>query len=310
MYPTIETTRGAVSSSDTLSLEIGGICCSLKVRDKEVNGRLKRLYSNFICRRPVDITVELEESQTAQSDDLDQVLSETRYIHENGNSFRTTSQVISGQYSLADHSIKMSGAKGLVDPNFEYNHLNQLLALAYYSACKIKYNGHPPAMLVHSCGILRYGRTLVFAGPSEAGKTTIARLCGKGDGEVLNDEIVLMYRPASDGGVTVQGVPFVSRFSPRSGKAAPLSCVMLLKKSETTRVRALERSEGYLRFMRQIVAPAYIGQRDRRAVYSLMAEFSDEITRTIPVYELEFNLDGEALWRTVGELEGELGRCR
>jgi len=48
---------------------------------------------------------------------------------------------------------------------------------------------------------------------------------------------------------------------------------------------------------------AYIGQRSGRAIYSQMADFSAELTRTIPIYELEFNLDGESLWQVVTELE-------
>jgi hypothetical protein len=55
--------------------------------------------------------------------------------------------------------------------------------------------------------------------------------------------------------------------------------------------------------MRQIITPAYIGQKDKRTVLSLMSEFSDDVTRAVPVYELEFNLDGKSLWRTVEELQ-------
>jgi hypothetical protein len=306
MQPSTEPTEAVALSDSAMNLQIGSVCCALRVKDKEVNTRLQQVYRNFICRQPADITIELERSNHIPTNDLEQVLSHTRYIHEDGNSFRTTSQVISGQYNLAERTVVISGVGSLIDPNFEYNHLNQLLSLAYYSACKIKYNGYPPAMLVHSCAILRHGKAFVFAGPSEAGKTTIARLCGENNGEVLNDETVLMSRPDSDGHVIVQGVPFVSRMSPRRNTAAPLSGIFLLKKGPVTRLNDVERPDAYLKFMRQVVAPAYIGQRDRRAVYSLMAEFSDEITGTIPVYELEFNLDGELLWRTVG---GEFERC-
>jgi hypothetical protein len=79
---------------------------------------------------------------------------------------------------------------------------------------------------------------------------------------------------------------------------------MLLKKSKKTLIHRLDRVQAYLRFMHQIITPVYIGQRDKRAVLSLMAGFSDEVTRTIPIYELEFSLDAESLWRVVGELEG------
>ena len=69
-------------------------------------------------------------------------------------------------------------------------------------------------------------------------------------------------------------------------------------------IRYLDRTEAYLRFIRQIISPACIGQKDKRSVYSIMADFSAEVIRAVPVYELEFNLDKESLWQIASELEG------
>jgi hypothetical protein len=173
----------------------------------------------------------------------------------------------------------------------------------------VKYNGNLPAMLVHACGIFRRGQALVFTGPSEAGKTTIARLCGERDGELINDEMLLISRPTSNGnGISVQSAPIIGRFPPQRSVTTPLRCILLLKKSSKTTVRCLERVEAYLRFLRQIITPVYIGQSDVRTVLSLMAAFSDEVTGTTPVYELEFTLDGEPLWQVIAELESSLAK--
>ena len=91
-------------------------------------------------------------------------------------------------------------------------------------------------------------------------------------------------------------------------EVAPLGCVLLLKQSNRTLIRPLDRIEAYLRFIRQIICPAYIGQSAGRAVYTLMAEFSDEVTAAVPFYELEFTLDRDMLWETVAELEKSLGK--
>ena len=289
-------------NGQTLDLQIGSVCCSLRCKDQDVYGRLKQLYRNFFSELPADITVEIEGRSQANPAEIDAALADTRYIHRD-NCFRTTSNLIDGQYDLTQHSIRISGEKSLVDPDLEINHLNRLLALAYYSACKVKYNGNPPSMLVHACAVVRRGRALLFAGPSEAGKTTIARLCGERDGEVLNDEMLLVSRPSPDGAVSVQGAPMVSRLSPRSNKSAPLRCILMLKQSSETSIRPVDKVEAYLRFLRQIIVPAYIGQKDRRAVYSLMADFSSEITRSIPFYELAFSLDADRLWKVIGDLE-------
>jgi hypothetical protein len=37
-----------------------------------------------------------------------------------------------------------------------------------------------------------------------------------------------------------------------------------------------------------------------------MAEFSDEVTAAVPFYELEFTLDRDILWETIGRLEKSL----
>ncbi|MFH0914753.1 MAG: hypothetical protein V1849_05665, partial [Chloroflexota bacterium] len=123
---------------------------------------------------------------------------------------------------LAGGTITITGERSLVNPDREFNHLNQLLSLAYYSACKVKYDGQPPAFLVHSCGIVRDGKAVMFCGPCDAGKTTIARLCGEQYGQVINDEMLLVSRsPQGKGRLAVQGVPIIGGF-PRRMKSRSL----------------------------------------------------------------------------------------
>jgi hypothetical protein len=164
-------------------------------------------------------------------------------------------------------------------------------------------------MLVHSCAILRNGKAIMFTGPSEAGKTTVASLCDKQDGEVINDEMLLVTRPGQNGNnIKVRSAPILGKFTPQRVVTAPLSCILLLKKSAKTLVRHLDRTEAYIRFMRQIISPACIGQKDKKTIYNILADFSDQITGAIPVYELEFTLDRKSLWQTVAELERALDK--
>jgi hypothetical protein len=126
---------------------------------------------------------------------------------------------------------------------------------------------------------------------------------------VINDEMLLISRPTSNGnGISVQSAPIIGRFPPQRSVTAPLRCILLLKKSHKTTVRRLERVEAYLRFLCQVITPDYIGMKDAKTVLSLMAAFSDEVTVTTPVYELEFTLDGESLWQIITELNGSLAK--
>ncbi|MFC1893827.1 hypothetical protein ACFLYR_07390 [Chloroflexota bacterium] len=299
---------GLLSATDTMRVQIGDVGCLLICRDAEVFGNLKNLYRNFLTLEPADISFELEPVERMNSAEIEAALDEMRFTHE-GNHFTSTNLIITGEHNLTGRTISMTVEKRLLSSDVGPNYVNRALSLAYYTACKVRYNGNPPALLVHSCGILRHGQALLFVGPCGAGKTTIARLCGMEYGQVLNDEAVLVSRPhQSNDALRVQGVPMIGELHQRLNIAAPLRCVLLLKQSKKTDIHRLDRMEAYLSFMRQVWAPAYIGQRDRRAIYSLIAEFSDEVTRTTPFYELEFSLDKESLWEVVAELEGELER--
>ena len=150
---------------------------------------------------------------------------------------------------------------------------------------------------------------ILFAGPSGVGKSTIAKFCDGEYGQVLNDEAVLLHRPQhSTNTLMVEGIPIIGELPKRLNVAAPLRAVILLKQGKFTSLRRLDKMEAYLRFMRQIANPAFIGQMDKRAVYKLITDFSSEVTGAIPFYELEFTLDRTLLLEVLNELGASLDR--
>ncbi len=291
----------------TFRIQIGSICSEIRCNDAEINQKLQTLYHDYLTDAEPDVTVELELTSRMSIDKLSSVLTRSRYMR-HGNNFRSSGKLLKGQYNLVSRTVKISGEKALIDPDNKINLLNQLVSVAYYSACKMKYQTNPPAMLVHACGILRNGQALLFAGPSQIGKTTIARLCGDKHGEVFNDEILLMSRPGSNGnGVIIQNTPILGDLLPGRNASAPLRCIFMLKQNNRTAWRYLDKAEAYLRFLRQIIGPSCVGNYDKKTAYSIMADFSSEVVQAVPVYELEFNQDCNALWRITDELEGISG---
>lgn len=296
--------ESATKFEHTFRLQIGSICCELRCNDAEIHQKLQMLYRNYLTDTKSDVTVELELISRMSTDKLSSVLTRSRYMR-HGNNFRSSGKLLKGQYDLDSRTVKITGEKALINPDNKFNLLNQLVSMSYYSACKMKYNTNPPAMLIHACGIIRNGQALIFAGPREIGKTTIARLCSERHGEVFNDEILLMSRPGSNGnGVIIQNTPILGDFPPGRNAEAPLRCIFMLKQNNRTAWRYLNKAEAYLRFMRQIIGPSCVGNYDKRTAYSIMADFSSEVVQVVPIYELEFNMDSNALWRITDELEG------
>ena len=152
-------------------------------------------------------------------------------------------------------------------------------------------------MLVHSCGILREGQVLLFTGPCEVGKTTVGRLCSEDFGTMLNDEMMLVSWPQTwERSVLARSAPIFGELPFGSSVIAPLSSVFILKKSQRTALRRLERIEAYLRFLRQVMSPADFNNPDTRTKISCMDLFASEVTRTTPFFELEFTRDRYLLW--------------
>jgi hypothetical protein len=282
-----KTGSNASAVSRTLGVAIGSICCAVICRDDEIYRRLSGLYRDFLTELTPDITIELERT-------------EVEGPAPGGDSPEPVFDILVGRSDLFIAEMGWDPAGS--DASLRY--INRLFYLAYYTACLEKYGGDPPAMLVHACGILRQGRALLFAGPSESGKTTIAGICREKDGRVISDEMVLVSRPGSDGGAaSVRSVPIIGGFPPGLNITAPLSCILMLKRGERTRIRPLEPVEAYLRLISQTITPCYIGQREIKPILSLLADFSQKMVKSVPVYEMEFALDGDSLWQEIGNLE-------
>ena len=298
----------SIYGNHTIRIQFGDLCCALICHDADVFGRLKELYDIFRSDEPADLSIELEVVDRLSFNEVMAALCQMRFGTKE-NRFIEMEPTLDGEFDNTNCTFSITVEKHLFDPVLGFRLMNQLLCRAYNTASQRRHNGSPVALLVHSCGILRNGQVMLFAGPCETGKTTIARLCDEEHGQVLNDEIVLIYRPhQASSACKVQGVPIIGGVPRRLNAVAPLRCVLLLKQSNRTAVRRLDRLEAYLRLMHQVISPFHWGQIDYRALVSLIDEFCDEVTRTTPFYELEFTLDKELLWKVVRELEETLGK--
>jgi hypothetical protein len=294
-------------TEDQFNIQIGEACIAMRASDTFTLGRLSSLYSDFVCDNNPDITVELDIIETVSLDEIKQRVCNSNFCHKDG-TFSFSDRLVSGQYDLSSKVVQISIEKQLLVHNYESYYLNQLMCLLYNSRFHINSVDRLKAQIVHSSAIVKNGYGLLFTGPSGIGKTTVAMMCNDHENTlVINDEGNLISRPdATSSPVSVHGIPIIGKLPQKSNISAPLSCILLLKQSNRTILRPLDRTEAFKRLMFQVVANVYFGQNDMNAILTSKADFCEEITGRIPCYELEFTLDKDLLHDTLDSLQQSL----
>ncbi len=149
---------------------------------------------------------------------------------------------------------------------------------------------------IHAAGVDVDGQGLVFAGPSEAGKSTIVKLIGE-RGRVLCDDRVIVRK--GPGGFRVHGTwnhGEIRRVSPGS---APLRAAFFLRQSAFNRIDRVGDPRAVLTgFLPRLVRPLVSADWWEQAL-----ALAGDIVRDVPFYDLSFDKSGAI----VGVLEGFLG---
>jgi MoaA/NifB/PqqE/SkfB family radical SAM enzyme len=138
---------------------------------------------------------------------------------------------------------------------------------------------------VHAAAVSLKGQGLLFAGPSEAGKSTIVKLIGE-RGEVLCDDRVVVRKDG--GGFRVHGTwnhGEVGRVSPGS---APLRAVFFLRQARVNRLERVDDPKVVLRdFLPRLVRPLVSADWWERAL-----ALAEDVVREVPFYNLSFDKSG------------------
>jgi hypothetical protein len=303
----VEQKNRLISSSQTIQVQIGDVSCLIICHDATIMRYFRQLYTGFLSDKSADIVVDLDIVEQFKALDLESPVRPVKKLMWGDQVAAICT--IGGKISTGERStIKITVERQRLAPRFGFKIMNMLLPAAYYTVLQEKQQDNLPAMLVHACGIIRQGRLMIFTGPSEMGKTTIARFCGDKHGQVVNDEMLLVTGTGMDGvELMIQGVPVIGGVAQRLNVKAPLECVFMLKQSQKTSIRALDRVEAYRRFLRQVILPRnLIKPDDNTTMLTGIARFSDLMTKAVPFYELEFTLEQEVLWRAVDEIEESL----
>lgn len=145
--------------------------------------------------------------------------------------------------------------------------------------------------LLHSASAIRNGRAFLFAGVSEAGKTTISRLAPP-DVTLLTDEISYVRKEGE--GYVAHGTPFTGELAKLGENvAAPVAALYLLAKGKENRIEAIPSGEA----ARSLLANVLFFAEDEELVQAAFhAAF--EFVNKVPVARLTFVPDAR-VWELI-----------
>lgn len=146
--------------------------------------------------------------------------------------------------------------------------------------------------LLHSASAIRNGKAFLFAGVSEAGKTTISRLAPP-DVTLLTDEI--SYVRKQETGYVAFGTPFTGELA-RLGEnvSAPVAALYLLAKGRENRIDPIAPGEA----ARSLLANLLFFAEDEELVQATFHSAFEFVSR-VPVSRLTFVPDSR-VWELIG----------
>ena len=146
--------------------------------------------------------------------------------------------------------------------------------------------------LLHSASAIRNGKAFLFAGVSEAGKTTISRLAPP-DVTLLTDEISYVRRQAET--YVAYGTPFTGELAKLGENvSAPISALYLLAKGQSNRIEPIPAAEA----VRSLLANLLFFAEDEELVRDIFQSALEFVGR-VPVSRLTFVPDAR-VWELIG----------
>ncbi len=146
--------------------------------------------------------------------------------------------------------------------------------------------------LLHASSGVRNGKAFLFAGLSEAGKTTMARLAPS-DVAMLTDEASYVRKVGAQ--YLAFGTPFAGELGePGKNISAPIAALYLLAKSEENQVSPVVPAEAVRRLMRNILFFAHDPE-----LVNLVFQSACAFVEAVPVFQLSFFPD-HRVWELIG----------
>ncbi len=281
-------------------LQIGDICCSLRFDDPAYSASARAYYKGFLSENNPDLIIDVNIVLHQDEIDLPNSILMSKTV--NGNEFDFHSGLITGSMDRDKKHCTVNVKNALLSER-SVRIFEQFLFQVYYTLLKQKNpDGSGNDFLIHGCAVSKGGLGYLFSGPSESGKSTIAKLSADLGCTILNDELVIVSKV--DGHYTVGSTPFRGDFMDNINESVPLSAIFLIGHGEENIIKKISKREFATRFVREVIYSGILLSMDGKEALLEMMDFCSDVAGEVPFYELRF-LPDKGFWDSINDLKME-----
>jgi hypothetical protein len=148
---------------------------------------------------------------------------------------------------------------------------------------------HGLGIMLHACGVVLDGKGYIFAGPSNAGKTTLARLWHEfSEGTILGDECLILRRRGN--GFWAYGTPWVGEAGLFAPDGVPVEALFFIHHDNVNKLRPIAPQAGVMQLLAQSLLTPY----DGFAIESGL-DLCLDLVHTLPLFEFGFVPEASAV---------------
>jgi len=272
-----------------LNLDIGPITLGLEFKNERIVKHFEDYFKSKSSIKKPDIIIRIQFTDIGNFSEVPNSLFLTKKITKDG--FIAGKGLIKGKFNPKKNQWTLKVHSLIVDGDYT-RVFEQILYQAYTSAAN-SFN----TTLVHSSGVIKNGWAYLFVGPSEAGKSTVARLSQQY--QVINDEINIVNLCTEI--PTLEGTPFNGLYRDKTMGKAPLKGIFILNKASFHGVEKISGGKAIKPLTKEIIPPIGLEEELQSSTYIDMMDAARNISGCIPIYRLDF-LPNSGFWDIISKL--------
>lgn len=144
-------------------------------------------------------------------------------------------------------------------------------------------------LLIHASAIAKDGKAYLFLAPSGTGKSTHARLWREVYGDavfMVNDDKPLVRLLRDE--ILVYGTPWSGKHHLDRNVSVPVGGICILGRGEQNKIWRIPARDGVVELLGSVYRP------DEPEGIKKMLELTTELTKRVPIWKMECNMDSEA----------------